>query len=232
MLELRKQVYEANMELYRNHLAPLTWGNVSQVDRSLGVMAIKPSGVPYERLSAEDITVVSLETGERVAGHLNPSSDTPTHLALYRAFPGIGGITHTHSPYATAWAQAGRPLRCLGTTHADCFYGEVPVTRYVSREEAARAYEAETGTVIVEAFAGRDPVHTPGVLVRGHGPFTWGDSALKSVHNAITLEEVARMNLLTLLLDGNVPDLPEALQSKHFERKHGPNAYYGQENNG
>ena len=197
MLELRKQVYEANMELYRNHLAPLTWGNVSQVDRSLGVMAIKPSGVPYERLSAEDITVVSLETGERVAGHLNPSSDTPTHLALYRAFPGIGGITHTHSPYATAWAQAGRPLRCLGTTHADCFYGEVPVTRYVSREEAARAYEAETGTVIVEAFAGRDPVHTPGVLVRGHGPFTWGDSALKSVHNAITLEEVARMNLLT-----------------------------------
>ena len=165
MLELRKQVYEANMELYRNHLAPLTWGNVSQVDRSLGVMAIKPSGVPYERLSAEDITVVSLETGERVAGHLNPSSDTPTHLALYRAFPGIGGITHTHSPYATAWAQAGRPLRCLGTTHADCFYGEVPVTRYVSREEAARAYEAETGTVIVEAFAGRDPVHTPGVLL-------------------------------------------------------------------
>lgn len=232
MLELRKQVYEANMELYRNHLAPLTWGNVSQVDRSLGVMAIKPSGVPYERLSAEDITVVSLETGERVAGHLNPSSDTPTHLALYRAFPGIGGITHTHSPYATAWAQAGRPLRCLGTTHADCFYGEVPITRYVSREEAARAYEAETGTVIVEAFAGRDPVHTPGVLVRGHGPFTWGDSALKSVHNAITLEEVARMNLLTLLLDGNVPDLPEALQSKHFERKHGPNAYYGQGSNG
>ncbi|HIV27825.1 MAG TPA: L-ribulose-5-phosphate 4-epimerase AraD [Candidatus Ornithocaccomicrobium faecavium] len=232
MLELRKQVYEANMELYRNHLAPLTWGNVSQVDRSLGVMAIKPSGVPYERLSAEDITVVSLETGERVAGHLNPSSDTPTHLALYRAFPGIGGITHTHSPYATAWAQAGRPLRCLGTTHADCFYGEVPVTRYVSREEAARAYEAETGTVIVEAFAGRDPVHTPGVLVRGHGPFTWGDSALKSVYNAITLEEVARMNLLTLLLDGNVPDLPEALQSKHFERKHGPNAYYGQGSNG
>ena len=232
MLELRKQVYEANMELYRNHLAPLTWGNVSQVDRSLGVMAIKPSGVPYERLSAEDITVVSLETGERVGGHLNPSSDTPTHLALYRAFPGIGGITHTHSPYATAWAQAGRPLRCLGTTHADCFYGEVPVTRYVSREEAARAYEAETGTVIVEAFAGRDPVHTPGVLVRGHGPFTWGDSALKSVYNAITLEEVARMNLLTLLLDGNVPDLPEALQSKHFERKHGPNAYYGQGNNG
>lgn len=232
MLELRKQVYEANMELYRNHLAPLTWGNVSQVDRSLGVMAIKPSGVPYERLSEEDITVVSLETGERVAGHLNPSSDTPTHLALYRAFPGIGGITHTHSPYATAWAQAGRPLRCLGTTHADCFYGEVPVTRYVSREEAARAYEAETGTVIVEAFAGRDPVHTPGVLVRGHGPFTWGDSALKSVHNAITLEEVARMNLLTLLLDGNVPDLPEALQSKHFERKHGPNAYYGQGSNG
>lgn len=232
MLELRKQVYEANMELYRNHLAPLTWGNVSQVDRSLGVMAIKPSGVPYERLSAEDITVVSLETGERVAGHLNPSSDTPTHLALYCAFPGIGGITHTHSPYATAWAQAGRPLRCLGTTHADCFYGEVPVTRYVSREEAARAYEAETGTVIVEAFAGRDPVHTPGVLVRGHGPFTWGDSALKSVHNAITLEEVARMNLLTLLLDGNVPDLPEALQSKHFERKHGPNAYYGQGSNG
>lgn len=232
MLELRKQVYEANMELYRNHLAPLTWGNVSQVDRSLGVMAIKPSGVPYERLSAEDITVVSLETGERVAGHLNPSSDTPTHLALYRAFPGIGGITHTHSPYATAWAQAGRPLRCLGTTHADCFYGEVPVTRYVSREEAARAYEAETGTVIVEAFAGRDPVHTPGVLVRGHGPFTWGDSALKSVYNAIALEEVARMNLLTLLLDGNVPDLPEALQSKHFERKHGPNAYYGQGNNG
>ena len=232
MLELRKQVYEANMELYRNHLAPLTWGNVSQVDRSLGVMAIKPSGVPYEELKPEDMVIVSLETGERVEGRLNPSSDTPTHLALYRAFPGIGGITHTHSPYATAWAQAGRPLRCLGTTHADCFYGEVPVTRYVSREEAARAYEAETGTVIVEAFAGRDPVHTPGVLVRGHGPFTWGDSALKSVHNAITLEEVARMNLLTLLLDGNVPDLPEALQSKHFERKHGPNAYYGQGSNG
>ena len=229
MLELRKQVYEANMELYRNHLAPLTWGNVSQVDRSLGVMAIKPSGVPYERLSAEDITVVSLETGERVAGHLNPSSDTPTHLALYRAFPGIGGITHTHSPYATAWAQAGRPLRCLGTTHADCFYGEVPVTRYVSREEAARAYEAETGTVIVEAFAGRDPVHTPGVLVRGHGPFTWGKSAAEAVHNAVVLEEIAKMNFMTELINPNADNrTPQCMQDKHFLRKHGPNAYYGQ----
>ncbi|MBS5586554.1 MAG: class II aldolase/adducin family protein, partial [Clostridiales bacterium] len=135
MLELRKQVYEANMELYRNHLAPLTWGNVSQVDRSLGVMAIKPSGVPYERLSAEDITVVSLETGERVAGHLNPSSDTPTHLALYRAFPGIGGITHTHSPYATAWAQAGRDIPLYGTTHADYFFGPIPCARNLTPEE-------------------------------------------------------------------------------------------------
>lgn len=233
MLELRKQVYEANMELYRNHLAPLTWGNVSQVDRSLGVMAIKPSGVPYERLSAEDITVVSLETGERVAGHLNPSSDTPTHLALYRAFPGIGGITHTHSPYATAWAQAGQAAALPGAPRTRiAFYGEGARHALCQPGRGRRAYEAETGTVIVEAFAGRDPVHTPGVLVRGHGPFTWGDSALKSVHNAITLEEVARMNLLTLLLDGNVPDLPEALQSKHFERKHGPNAYYGQGSNG
>lgn len=228
MRELKEQAYRANMELHKNRLAPLTWGNVSQADRARGIMAIKPSGVPYEELKPEDMVIVSLETGERVEGRLNPSSDTPTHLALYRAFDKVGGITHTHSPYATAWAQAGRAIPCLGTTHADGFFGEIPVTRYVSADEAQRAYEAETGTVIVEAFQGRDPLHTPGVLVRGHGPFTWGETASASVHNAITLEEVARMGLLTLLLNFNALDLPEALQIKHFERKHGPNAYYGQ----
>lgn len=228
MRELKERVYEANMELYRRNLVVYTWGNVSEVDRERGIVAIKPSGVPYETLRPEDIVLLSLETGERIDSKMNPSSDAPTHLGLYRAFEGIGGITHTHSTHAVAWAQAGMPIRCFGTTHADYFHGEVPITRYVSAEEAARAYEAETATVILEAFKGRNPVHTPAVLVRGHGPFTWGENAQKSVFNAVVLEEVARMNALTIAINPNTPDLPEALENKHFERKHGPNAYYGQ----
>lgn len=226
--ELRERAFRANMELWKRGVVIYTWGNVSEADRGAGVFAIKPSGVPYETLREEDIVIVSIADGSRVDGKLNPSSDTPTHAALYRAFPEIGGITHTHSPFATAWAQAGKSIPCLGTTHADSFRGDIPVTRYVAREEAERAYEAETATVIVEAFAGRNPVHTPGVLVRGHGPFAWGENAEKSVYNAVVLEEIAKIAQATYTINPQATVLPAALQDKHFFRKHGPNAYYGQ----
>lgn len=226
--ELKRQVYEANMELFHRNLVLYTWGNVSQADRSLGVFAIKPSGVAYEELKPEDIVVLSLKDCRKVEGDLNPSSDTPTHFGIYKAFEEVNGITHTHSTCATAWAQAGKEIPCLGTTHADYVRGSVPVTRYVSREEAARAYEAETATAIIEAFEGRNPIHTPAVLVRGHGPFTWGKDAAQSVYHAVVLEEVARIAMYTYSINPDVPDLPQALQDKHFLRKHGPNAYYGQ----
>lgn len=229
MLEdLKKAVYEANMELFRRGLIIYTWGNVSGISREHGIVAIKPSGVSYEKLKADDIVLVSLEDGGKIEGEYRPSSDTPTHLRLYRAFPEIGGVTHTHSPFATAWAQAGRPIPCFGTTHADYFRGEVPCTRFLTEEEIACGYEAETGRIIEEAFEGLNPVHTPGVLVRGHGPFTWGKNAGESVYHAAVLEETAKMALYSLQLCPQLEAIPMAMQNKHFERKHGVNAYYGQ----
>lgn len=226
--QLRKAVYEANMELFERRMIIYTWGNVSGIDRESGLVAIKPSGVAYEDLRPEDIVLVSLATGEVAQGNLRPSSDTPTHLWLYRAFREIGGVTHTHSSCATAWAQAGRPIPCLGTTHADYFRGEIPCTRFLRPEEIERDYEAETGRIIEEAFEGLNPVHTPGVLVRGHGPFAWGRNAGESVYHAVVLEETAKMALNTLALCPDQQPLPLEMQNKHFERKHGKNAYYGQ----
>ena len=228
MKQLREMVYEANMELYHRHLAIYTWGNVSQVDRDKGVFAIKPSGVPYEKLTPDMIVVIDLATGEKIDSALNPSSDTPTHLALYRAFSQIGGVTHTHSPYATAWAQAGRAIPCYGTTHADYFHGDVPISRFLTPEETEEAYEANTGKVIIEAFEGKNPMHTPAVLTRGHGPFTWGKSAMNSVENGVILEEVAKIAMWSLDLNPGLQELPHHVSDKHFLRKHGPNAYYGQ----
>lgn len=228
MESLKKAVFEANMELFERKLIIYTWGNVSGIDREQGIVAIKPSGVAYEVLKPSDIVLVSLNDGQVVDGMLRPSSDTPTHLWLYRAFPQIGGITHTHSSYATSWAQAGRPIPCYGTTHADYFHGDIPCTRFLTSEEIERGYEAETGHVIEETFTGLNPMHTPGVLVRGHGPFTWGKDAGESVYHAAVLEETARMALNTLLLSPCTAPIPQAVQNKHFERKHGKNAYYGQ----
>ena len=228
MKKLREPVYSANMELFERKLIIYTWGNVSGIDREKGIVAIKPSGVSYEALKPSDIVLVALEDGKVLEGELRPSSDTPTHLWLYRAFPGIGGVTHTHSTYATAWAQAGREIPCFGTTHADYFRGEIPCTRFLTESEIKGNYEAETGRVIEERFLNLNPMHTPGVLVRGHGPFTWGKDAAESVYHAAVLEETARMALNTLLVAPQTEPLPEDLQNKHFERKHGANAYYGQ----
>ena len=226
--ELKQRVYEANMELFRGGLVIYTWGNVSEADRAQNVFAIKPSGVDYDKLTPEDIVVLSLSDCSKVEGDLNPSSDTPTHFELYRAFREIGGVTHTHSTYATAWAQAGRPLICLGTTHADYMRGEIPITRFLTQKETEEAYEANTATVIVEAFAGKNPLHTPAVLVRGHGPFTWGKDGAASVYHAVVLEQIARMETISCSIDPRVKELPAYVQDKHFLRKHGPNAYYGQ----
>ena len=228
MKELKRLAYEANMELYHRGLVVYTWGNVSEIDRARGLVAIKPSGVPYEELTADMIVVLALEDGRVVEGSLRPSSDAPTHLALYRAFEGIGGVTHTHSACATAWAQACLPIPCYGTTHADTFHGEVPLTRFLTPEETEEAYEANTGTVIIEAFAGRNPMHAPGVLARGHGPFTWGKNAMQSVEHAVILEEVAKMAMWTRGLNPGIEPLPTHVSEKHVLRKHGPNAYYGQ----
>lgn len=226
--ELKKRVYEANMELFRRGLVIYTWGNVSEADREKNVFAIKPSGVDYDKLTPDDIVVLSLSDGTKIEGDLNPSSDTPTHFELYRAFREIGGITHTHSTYATAWAQAGKPLVCLGTTHADYMRGDIPVTRFLTKEETEQAYEANTATVIVEAFKDRNPVHTPAVLVRGHGPFAWGKDGAASVYHAVVLEQIARMQTISFSVNPFVQELPSYVQDKHFLRKHGPNAYYGQ----
>ena len=231
MLEkLREQVYEANLELPRRGLVTYTWGNVSGVDREHGLVVIKPSGVEYDALRPEDLVVVSLESGERVEGTLNPSSDTPTHLELYRAFPALGGVVHTHSTHAVAWAQARMDLICYGTTHADYFYGAVPCTRELTAEEIDAGYEANTGKVIVETFReqGLDPVHVPAVLCASHGPFAWGKDPAQAVYHAAVLEEVARMALLTRMLSPAAEAAPQRVQNKHFLRKHGPGAYYGQ----
>jgi L-ribulose-5-phosphate 4-epimerase len=230
MLErLKKDVLEANLALPEHGLVTFTWGNVSGIDREQNLVVIKPSGVPYSELSIEDLVVVNLE-GEIVEGTMRPSSDTPTHLALYRAFPTIGGVVHTHSPWATSWAQAGRPIPALGTTHADYYYGQVPCTREMTQDEIERAYELETGNVIIETFEkeGLDPVAMPGVLVSGHAPFCWGKNANQAVHNAVVLEEVAKMALQTYQLNQNVKPIQQFLLDKHYLRKHGVNAYYGQ----
>lgn len=225
--ELKQFVYEQNMELPRRGLITYTWGNVSGIDRNKGLVVIKPSGVPYDSLKPEDMVVMDLE-GNQVEGRLNPSSDTSTHLELYKAFPEVGGIVHTHSPMATSWAQAGRAIPCYGTTHADYFYGEIPCARNLTAQEIEEGYEKNTGYVIIEAFEGINPLHVPGVLCKNHGPFTWGEDAAKAVHNAVVLEEVAKMNYVTEMLNPQVGPAPQCLQDKHFMRKHGPNAYYGQ----
>ncbi|GIP57567.1 MULTISPECIES: L-ribulose-5-phosphate 4-epimerase [Paenibacillus] len=228
MLEaLKQQVLEANLELPKHGLVTFTWGNVSGIDRESGLFVIKPSGVPYEELKAEDMVVVDLE-GNVVEGKLRPSSDTPTHMVLYRSFPDIGGVVHTHSPWGTSWAQAGKALPAYGTTHADYFYGEIPVTRPMTREEIEGAYELETGNVIVERFADIDPNQVPGVLVHAHAPFVWGKDAHNAVHNAVVLEEVAKIAARMLMLNPEAAPMDQTLLDRHFLRKHGAKAYYGQ----
>lgn len=231
MLEkLKQQVFDANLALPKHNLVTFTWGNVSGVDRESGLMVIKPSGVEYETMKAEDMVVVSLSTGEVVEGKYRPSSDTDTHLALYQAFPEIGGIVHTHSRHATIWAQAGLPLSALGTTHADYFYGEIPCTRKMTENEIASDYERETGNVIIETFLqkGISAKDVPAVLVHSHGPFAWGTTPDNAVHNAVVLEEIAYMNLHTRQLVPQVDAMQRELLDKHYLRKHGVNAYYGQ----
>ena len=230
MLEkLKQEVYEANMELPRRGLVTYTWGNVSGIDRESGLFVIKPSGVEYDEMTPDDLVVLDLE-GNKVEGKLNPSSDTRTHIELYKAFPEIGGIVHTHSTHAVAWAQAGRDIPAFGTTHADYFYGPIPCARALTQEEIDEDYEKNTGKVIIEAFRGRNiqPMHVPGVVCTSHGPFTWGKDAAQAVYHAVVLEEVAKMALLTLQIDPNAAPAPQRIQDKHFLRKHGPNAYYGQ----
>ena len=227
MLEsLKQEVLEANLDLVKNNLVILTWGNVSALDRETGLVVIKPSGVSYDDMKAEDMVVVDLD-GNIVEGDLRPSSDTPTHLSIYRNFPEVGGVVHTHSTYATAWAQAGLSIPNIGTTHADTFHQSIPCTDEMTKEQIEAAYEAATGDVIADAFKGMNPMHTPAVLVKHHGPFTWGKNAANAVYNAVVLEEVARMASITVALNPNV-QMNENLIEKHYERKHGANAYYGQ----
>lgn len=229
MLEqLKKKVCEANLLLPKYGLVTFTWGNVSGVDRETGVMVIKPSGVEYDGMKPEDMVCVSLENGEVVDGNYRPSSDTPTHLELYRKFPGLGGVCHTHSRWAVSFAQAGKGVVPMGTTHGDYFYGEIPCTRAMTDEEIKGEYEKETATVIIEAFEGIDPLTIPAVLVRSHGPFTWGKDPFESVHNAVVLEEAAFMNFHALMLNPEAGRMNQVLLDKHYLRKHGKNAYYGQ----
>lgn len=225
--QLRHKVWQANMDLERHHLVTFTWGNVSAIDRESGLVVIKPSGVAYSELSAENMVVVDLE-GNVVEGSLNPSSDTATHLVLYRAYPEIGGVVHTHSNHATSWAQAGKPIPALGTTHADYFYGNIPCTRALSDQEIQNNYEYNTGKVIVETIGDNDPVAIPGIIVKEHGPFSWGKDAAQAVHNAVVMEVVADMALQTLQINAQVDHINQALLDKHYLRKHGANAYYGQ----
>ena len=227
--QLKADVLEANLALVREGLVLMTWGNASAIDRASGHVVIKPSGVAYDAMKAEDMVVVDLE-GNKVEGTLNPSVDTPTHLALYRAFPEIGGVVHTHSHYATCWAQACRPIPCFGTTHADYFHGDVPVTDTMTPKEVREDYEANIGEVIIRCFRGRDPLSCPAVLVANHAPFTWGRDAAAAVENAFVLEEVARMAMHTAALSPKQPAIEDHLLDKHFLRKHGSTAYYGQGN--
>ena len=227
--ELKKAVYEANMDLPRYGLVTFTWGNVSGIDRERGLFVIKPSGVDYEKLSPEDMVVMDLD-GNKVEGKYNPSSDTATHVELYKAFPEIGGIVHTHSSYATSWAQAGRSIPCYGTTHADYMYGEIPCLRCLTKEEIDGAYEENTGRLIVDAYRelGKDIMAVPAVLCKNHGPFAWGKDAHEAVHNAVVLEEVAKMAYRAETINPRIQPDPHELQDKHSYRKHGSNAYYGQ----
>ena len=231
MLEgLKRQVCEANLLLPKYNLVTFTWGNVSGIDRERGLMVIKPSGVEYEGMTADDMVVVSLDTGERVEGRWKPSSDTKTHIELYKAFPGVGGIVHTHSPHAVAWAQTGEDIPCFGTTHADYFYGSIPCARHLTQAELEEDYERNTGTVIVAAFRERciEPTAVPGVICASHGPFTWGKDPAQAVHHAVVLEEVAKMAILTRQVRPSASPAPQRIQDKHYFRKHGPGAYYGQ----
>lgn len=227
--ELKTKVFKANLDLVKHNLVIFTWGNVSGIDREKGLVVIKPSGVSYDDMKATDMVVVDLQTGKVVEGDLNPSSDTPTHLILYRAFPEIGGIVHTHSAYATAWAQAGKDIPNIGTTHADYFHDAIPCTRDMTEAEVKGEYELETGNVIVERFrqGNINVVHTPGVLVKNHGPFSWGKDADNAVYNAVVMEQVAKMASISFSINPNLTMNP-LLVEKHFSRKHGPNAYYGQ----
>ncbi len=227
MLEkLKVQVLHANLDLVKHGLVIFTWGNVSAIDRGTGLVVIKPSGVTYEKMKAKKMVVVNLD-GEIVEGNLKPSSDTATHLVLYRKFGNIGGVVHTHSEWATSWAQAGQGIPAIGTTHADYFYGEIPCTRKMTKAEIEGEYELETGNVIVERFKGLNPDQVPGVLVNNHGPFAWGKSAGDAVHNAVVMEEVAKMTFRSLYLNPKTT-MDQALLDKHYLRKHGKNAYYGQ----
>ena len=227
--ELKQKVYEANMLLPKYGLVTFTWGNVSAVDKETGLIVIKPSGVPYETMKAEDMVVLNPD-GTKAEGDLKPSSDAPTHVYLYSKFPDIGGVVHTHSSYATSWAQSGRDIPCYGTTHADYIYGPVPCARVLSEKEIDEAYELNTGKLIVEEFSNRgiDYNAVPCVLCKNHGPFTWGKDAFEAVHNAVVLEEVAKMAYRTELINKDVQPAPQILQDKHYYRKHGANAYYGQ----
>lgn len=230
MLEqLKEQVFRANLDLVKHNLVIFTWGNVSGIDREKGLVVIKPSGVSYDKMKVSDMVVVDLETGRVVEGDLNPSSDTPTHLVLYKAFPELGGIVHTHSTYATSWAQAGMDIPNIGTTHADYFHDCIPCTDDMTEEEVMTNYELETGNVIVRRFKkdNINPVHTPGVIVKNHGPFTWGTDADNAVYNAVVTEQVAKMAFISFAINPNTTMNP-LLVEKHFSRKHGPNAYYGQ----
>lgn len=228
MLEkLKESVWKANMELPKYDLVTFTWGNVSGIDREAGLVVIKPSGVEYEEMTVEDMVVIDME-GKVVEGKWKPSSDTDTHLALYKAFPNIGGIVHTHSKWATSWAQAGRGIPAYGTTHGDYFYGEIPCTRKMTTKEIAGKYELETGNVIVETFAKKEADHIPAVLVHSHGPFTWGTDPHNAVHNAVVLEELAFMAYHTEEISPDITVMQQELLDKHYLRKHGKNAYYGQ----
>ena len=228
MLEdLKEKVYKANLELPKYNLVTFTWGNVSEIDRKTGYVVIKPSGVSYSELKPEDMVVVDLD-GNKIEGNLKPSSDTYTHIELYKAFENIGGVVHTHSKWATSWAQAGRDIPCYGTTHADYMYGDIPCVRGLTKEEIEEAYEKNTGKVIVEYFKNKDDISMPAVLCKNHGPFTWGKDSFEAVHNAVVLEEVAKMALNTEIILPSVERAPYFLQDKHYYRKHGKNAYYGQ----
>lgn len=228
MLEqLKKEVFEANMDLVTKGMVIYTWGNVSGIDRNRNLVVIKPSGVDYETMKAEDMVIVDLE-GNVVEGKYKPSSDTATHLVLYKKYPEIGGIVHTHSTFAVAFAQAGLSIPAYGTTHADYFYGDIPCTRELTKQEIENAYEENTGNVIVETIGDNDPMKIPGILVKSHGPFAWGKTAAGSVYNAVVLDKVAQMNYMTMMLNQHVKKAPQFLLDKHYFRKHGANAYYGQ----